>query len=159
MEFMESYKTAYCLKRLDYIRSIFADDAIIIVGNVARPRAAQTAYKDRPVSMEGQNVIRYNRYSKDEYLKNLERCFKRNEFINIRFSSNEVQWLEKYDKEELFAIQIGQEYNSSTYGDKGYLFLLVDMTDHESPQIKIRTWQPNEVAMEKLYNAGNFYRE
>ena len=109
--------------------------------------------------MEGQNVIRYNRYSKDEYLKNLERCFKRNEFINIRFSSNEVQWLEKYDKEELFAIQIGQEYNSSTYGDKGYLFLLVDMTDHESPQIKIRTWQPNEVAMEKLYNAGNFYRE
>ena len=159
MEFMESYKTAYCLKRLDYIRSIFADDAIIIVGNVARPRAAQTAYKDRPVSMEGQNVIRYNRYSKDEYLKNLERCFKRNEFINIRFSSNEVQWLEKYDKEELFAIQIGQEYNSSTYGDKGYLFLLVDMIDHESPQIKIRTWQPNEVAMEKLYNAGNFYRE
>lgn len=159
MEFMESYKTAYCLKRLDYIRSIFADDAIIIIGNVARPRTAQTAYQERPVSLEGQNVIRYNRYSKDEYLKNLERCFKRNEFINIRFSNNEVQWLEKYDKEELFAIQIGQEYNSTTYGDKGYLFLLVDMTDHDSPQIKIRTWQPNEVSMDKLYNAGNFYRE
>jgi hypothetical protein len=160
MEFMESYKTAYCLKRLDYIRSIFADDAIIIIGNVARPRAVQaTTYQERPVSLEGQNVIKYNRYSKDEYLKNLERCFKRNEFINIRFLNNEVQWLEKYDKEELFAIQIGQEYNSTTYGDKGYLFLLVDMTDHDSPQIKIRTWQPNEVAMDKLYNAGNFYRE
>lgn len=159
MEFMESYKTAYCLKRLDYIKSIFADDAIIIIGNVARPRTGQTDYQERPVSLEGQNVIRYNRYTKDEYLKNLERCFKRNEFINIRFLNNEVQWLEKYDKEELFAIQIGQEYNSTTYGDKGYLFLLVDMTDHDSPQIKIRTWQPNEVALEKLYNAGNFYRE
>ena len=159
MEFMESYKTAYCLKRLDYIRSIFADDAIIIVGNVARPRTAQKTFLDRPVTLEGQNVIRYNRYSKDEYLKNLERCFKRNEFINIRFLNNEVQWLEKYDKEELFAIQIGQEYHSATYGDRGYLFLLVDMTDHDSPQIKIRTWQPNEVAMEKLYNAGDFYRE
>ena len=159
MEFMESYKTAYCLKRLDYIRSIFADDAIIIIGNVARPRSKQASNQERPVSLEGQNVIRYNRYSKDEYLRNLERCFKRNEFINIRFSNNEVQWLEKYDKEELFAIQIGQEYNSTTYGDKGYLFLLVDMTDHDSPQIKIRTWQPNEVAMDKLYNAGNFYRE
>ena len=159
MEFMESYKTAYCLKRLDYIRSVFADDAIIIVGNVARPRTSRSAYQDRPVSLEGQNVIRYNRYSKDEYLRNLERCFKRNEFINIRFSNNEVQWLEKFENEELFAIQIGQEYHSTTYSDKGYLFLLVDMTDHESPQIKIRTWQPNEVAMEKLYNAGNFYRE
>ena len=57
--------------------------------------------------------------------------------------NNEVQWLEKYEKEDLFAIQIGQEYNSLTYGDKGYLFLLVDMIDHDSPQIKIRTWQPN----------------
>lgn len=159
MEFMESYKTAYCLKRLDYIKSIFADDAIIIIGNVARPRMVQSNSQERPVSREGQNVIRYNRYTKDEYLRNLERCFKRNEFINIRFLNNEVQWLEKYDKEELFAIQIGQEYNSTTYGDKGYLFLLVDMTDHDSPQIKIRTWQPNEVALEKLYNAGNFYRE
>ena len=159
MEFMESYKTAYCLKRLDYICSIFADDAIIIVGNVARPRIVQASYHERPVSLEGQNVIKYNRYSKDEYLKNLKRCFDKNEFINIRFTNNEVQWLEKYDKEELFAIQIGQEYNSTTYGDKGYLFLLVDMTDHDSPQIKIRTWQPNEVSMDKLYNAGNFYRE
>lgn len=159
MEFMESYKTAYCLKRLDYIRSIFADDAIIIVGNVARPRLMQSGSHERPVSLEGQNVIRYNRYSKDEYLKNLKRCFDKNEFINIRFTNNEVQWLEKYDQEELFAIQIGQEYNSTTYSDKGYLFLLVDMTDHHSPQIKIRTWQPNEVSMDKLYNAGNFYRE
>ena len=157
MEFMESYKTAYCLKRIDYIRDIFADDAVIIIGNVARRQARKA--EDRNVSVGGQEVIRYNRYTKDQYLKNLERCFQRNEFINIRFSHNEVQWLEKYDKEELFAIQIGQEYNSTTYADKGYLFLLVDMTDHDAPQIKIRTWQPNEVAMEKLYNAGDFYNE
>lgn len=159
MEFMESYKTAYCLRRLDYIRDIFADDAVIIIGNVARRRAKQATYQERPITLEGQETIRYNRYTKDEYLRNLKRCFDRNEFINIRFSNNEVQWLEKFEKEELFAIQIGQEYNSTTYGDKGYLFLLVDMTDHKSPQIKIRTWQPNEVSMDKLYNAGDFYNE
>jgi len=160
MEFMESYKTAYCLKRLDYIRNIFADDAVIIVGNVAKRRTPQLEDSNRrSISEEGQGVIYYNRYSKDQYLKNLERCFQRNEFINIRFSNNDIQWLEKYDKEELFAIQIGQEYNSTTYADKGYLFLLVDMTDHDAPQIKIRTWQPHEVAMDKLYNAGDFYNE
>ena len=160
MEFMESYKTAYCLKRLDYIRNIFADDAVIIVGNVAKRRTPQLEDSNRrSISEEGLEVIHYNRYSKDQYLKNLERCFQRNEFINIRFSNNDIQWLEKYDKEELFAIQIGQEYNSTTYADKGYLFLLVDMTDHDAPQIKIRTWQPHEVAMDKLYNAGDFYNE
>lgn len=158
MEFMEDYKTAYCLKRFDYIRDIFADDATIIIGNVARRRSAP-AYQERAVSLNGQEVITYNRYTKDEYLNNLRSCFNRNEFINIRFTNNDIQWLEKYDKEEIFAIQIGQEYNSSTYADKGYLFLLVDMTDHDAPQIKIRTWQPNEVDMKKIYNAGDFYNE
>jgi hypothetical protein len=156
MEFLENYKTAYCLKRIDYIRNIFADDAIIIVGNLAR-HAAKPSANERPISVEGQQVIRYNRYTKEEYLRNLNRCFRRNEFINLRFSNNDVQWIEKYNDEELFAIQIGQEYSSSTYSDRGYLFLLVNMTDHEQPQIKVRTWQPNEVDLEKLYNAGDFY--
>lgn len=158
MEFMENYKTAYCLKRIDYIRDIFADDAVIIIGNVAKRRPGQR-HQEREITLEGREVITTNRYTKDEYLRNLKRCFDRNEFINIRFTHNDVQWLEKFEKEELFAIQIGQEYNSTTYGDKGYLFLLVDMTDHQAPQIKIRTWQPNEVDMKKIYNAGDFYRD
>lgn len=159
MEFMENYKTAYCLQRLDYIRSIFADDAIIIIGNIVKPKAGSAAHQERQISLEGQDVIKYNRYSKDQYLANLAKCFKNNEFINLRFTNNDIQWLEKYEKEKIFAIQIGQEYNSSTYGDKGYLFLLVDMTNRDEPQIKIRTWQPNEVSMDKLYNAGDFYKD
>lgn len=157
MEFMENYKTAYCLQRLDYIKSIFADDAIIIIGNIVKRK--DMTPNERQISLEGQDVIKYNRYSKDEYIRNLAKCFKNNEFINLRFTNNDVQWLEKYEKEKLFAIQIGQEYNSSTYGDKGYLFLLVDMTNRDEPQIKIRTWQPNEVSMDKLYNAGDFYKD
>lgn len=33
------------------------------------------------------------------------------------------------------------------------------MTDHEAPLIKVRTWQPNEVATDKLYNAGDFFND
>ena len=159
MEFLESYKTAYCLKRLDYIRDIFADDAVIIIGNVSKRRGTPTAGQEREVSQNGLDVINYNRYTKDQYLAHLADCFRRKEFINIRFSNNDIQWLEKYADEEIFAIQIGQEYNSSNYADKGYLFLLVNMTNHDEPQIKIRTWQPNEVDMNKIYNAGDFYSE
>ena len=154
LEFMENYKTAYCLKDSVYIRNIFDDNATIIVGRVARRN--QFVDTDRGMSARGKEVIRYNRLTKDQYLKNLRRTFDSNEFINLRFTRNEIQWLEKYDKERLFAIEIGQEYCSSTYGDKGYLFLLVDMTDPEAPLIKIRTWQPNEEDISKLYNAGDF---
>jgi hypothetical protein len=33
------------------------------------------------------------------------------------------------------------------------------MTDVDAPQIKVRTWQPNEVAIDKLYNAGDFFND
>lgn len=158
MEFMENYKTAYCLKRLDYIRDIFDDEAKIIVGNVVRKRTRPVT-EERQVSIEGQETITYNRYTKDQYLNNLKRCFARNEFINLRFSNNEVQWLEKFEKEELFAIQIRQEYTSSTYSDIGYLFLLIDMTNHDEPLIKVRTWQPNEVPLKDRFNAGDFFND
>ena len=159
MEFMENYKTAYCLKRLDYISDIFADDAVIISGNVLKRTDKSANPADDNISEVGREIIQYNRYTKDAYIKRLKETFARNEFINIRFSNNEVQWLEKYKDKKLFAIQIGQEYNSSRYADKGFLFLLVDMTDREAPQIKVRTWQPNQVSMDKLYNAGDFTRE
>lgn len=157
MEFMENYKTAYCLQRYDYIRDIFADDAVIIVGHVAKRKQLPTDVSG--MSLRGQEVITENRYTKDQYLKNLKRCFDRNEFVNIHFTRNEVQYINKFQGKEFFAIRIGQEWNSSTYADKGFLFLLVDMTNHAEPLIKIRTWQPNEVDMDKLYGLGNFFDE
>lgn len=159
MEFMENYKTAYCLKDSDYIKNVFADDAVIIVGKVVKRKAQSNRYDERAISMQGQDVISYNKYDKKTYLNNVCRTFRNNEFINIRFTNNDIQWLEKYDKEEIYGIQIGQEYSSSSYADKGFLFLLVNMTDHDNPQIKVRTWQPNEVDMSKIYNAGYFYNE
>lgn len=160
VSFMENYKTAYSLERLDYIRSIFADDAVIIVGNVARKSANRTPSLDgRAISLGGQSVINYNRYTKDSYLENLARCFNRNDFINLKFTDHQIQWLEKFDKEEIFAINIRQEYCSSSYADDGYLFLLVDMTNREEPLIKVRTWQPNEVSLDRLYNAGDFFSD
>lgn len=36
IRFLEDYQTAYALKRLDYIESIFSDDAWIITGTVLK---------------------------------------------------------------------------------------------------------------------------
>lgn len=158
MEFLESYKTAYCLKRLDYIRDIFSDDAIIIVGNVTRQYTAQKS-GDGKMSIKGKNIITTNRYTKDRYIQNLARCFRNNEFINIRFTQSDIQKLEKNADQEIICVQLAQDYNSSTYADQGYLFLMIDMTDKDNPFIKVRTWQPEPDPKFGYYNAGDFYDE
>ena len=151
MEFMENYKTAYALKRLDYIETIFDDDAVIIVGNVASRMKNSKEFDN--VSSNNQ-IIRHNRYTKNQYLKQLKRCFSSNEFINIRFANNDVIKLGKGG--ETYAIQISQDYYSSTYGDKGYLFLIVDINDPTHPLIRVRTWQPEKDPKFGLYGPGDF---
>lgn len=159
-EFLENYKTAYCLKRLSYIRDIFADDAVIIVGRVTRRYGDNSCIGEYQVSQFGQDIISHNRYTKDQYLENLEKCFNnpRNKYINVKFAENDIQSLNTFNSHKVYGIQIKQLYNSATYGDIGYLFLMVDMTDADKPQIKVRTWQPNQTSMEELFHAGDFYR-
>ena len=152
MTFMENYKTAYALKRTDYIRTIFDDEAVIIVGGVAKRSAPQMT--DRGATFQNDKIIHYNRYTKDQYLKNLARCFSSNEYINIRFENNDVMKLNKGG--ETYAIQISQDYYSSTYGDKGYLLLIIDVNDPENPIIKVRTWQPEKDPNFGVYGPGDF---
>ncbi len=155
MNFLENYKTAYALKRLDYIRSIFDDDAVIITGSVvSRANKNVNIENQSSISQEGNLIIKKNRQTKDEYLANLKRCFERNEFVNIRFSNNDV--IKMGTGGESYAIQIQQDYYSSTYGDKGYLMLMVDINDPAKPLIKLRTWQPEKDPNFGLYGPGDF---
>jgi hypothetical protein len=134
--FLENYKTAFALKRLDYIQSIFDDDAIIIVGHVVKKAARKgdgTQYMDN-------ELVKYTRHDKQSYLASLEKSFKSNQFINIRFTDNDVKKMGV--GADTYGIQIHQDYYSSTYSDTGYLFLMVDLNDIDQPCIKVRTWQP-----------------
>lgn len=138
MNFLENYKTAFALKRLDYLQSVFDDNAVIISGCTVNPGGNRFA--DSNVRYAKNQYVRYTRESKKEYLARMARSFASKEFINIRFSNNVVK---KYGKGmESYAIQIKQDYYSSNYGDSGYLFLYVDMNDPDNPVIKVRTWQP-----------------
>lgn len=135
--FLENYKTAFALKRYDYISSIFDDNAYIIVGHkLQKLNKIQGEHNGFSTSEE----YEYSRKSKEEYLKTLEQCFKSNEYININFSNNDV--MKSALGGDVFGIQIKQDYHSQHYGDQGYLYLFVDLNDKDMPIIKIRTWQP-----------------
>lgn len=154
MNFLENYQTAYALKRLDYISSIFDDDAVIITGTVTHIPAHKVGTDDIQGMVFAHDIIKYNRHTKDTYLRHLKNSFESKEYINLRFASNDVRKLGKGS--ELYAIQISQEYYSSNYGDKGYLFLMVDINDPEKPIIKVRTWQPEQDPNFGIYGPEHF---
>ena len=148
--FLEEYKTAYALKDIDFIRNVFDDNAVIITGRMAsmpKNRVENSSYIDS-------KIVKYNRQTKNEYLRNLEHCFKGNEFINIRFANNDV--IKAGMGGETYGIQIKQDYYSSTYGDTGYLFLMVDVNNPDNPIIKVRTWQPEKDPDFGIYGLSNF---
>ena len=135
-EFLENYTTAYALKRLDYIRSIFDDNAVIITGKVVtRPATGEMGGE-----YLNNKYVQYTRQGKEQYLRNLERCFDSNEYINIRFANNDI--IKAGAGGEVYGIQIKQDYYSTNYGDTGYLFLMVDLNNPKQPVIKVRSWQP-----------------
>jgi hypothetical protein len=148
MCFLENYKTAFTLKRFDYIDKIFADDALIITGLVTKVNTSSDS------RYSNNTIIKYNRQTKDEYLKKLKYSFASNEFINIRFADNTVRRSGKGN--EVYGIQIRQDYFSTNYGDTGYLFLLVDLSDTLKPQIHVRTWQPEKNPDGSIYGVGDF---
>lgn len=135
IHFLETYKTAYALKRLDYINSIFSSDALIITGSVVTQRGKS----DMGVAMK--KHVKYTRQTKEEYMKNLKKCFGSNEFINLHFADNIIR--RSNSNTNIYGIQIKQDYFSSSYGDTGYLFLLIDFSEKASPLIHVRTWQPD----------------
>lgn len=140
IQFMEYYKTAYALKRIDYIESIFAENALIIVGHVFKN-------DDKPMDQLygrlGNERVEYIYHSKQSYIKALRNVFNSNEFVNIQFEENEVSRTNRIE-DKVYGIQIAQHYYSSTYADKGYLFLLIDMNDTMNPKIYVRSWQPEK---------------
>ena len=151
IEFLENYKTAYALKRWDYLNEIFDDNALIIVGRVVhrmkRVPGDGVRYEDMP-------IVRSNRISKQQYMQNLKQCFRSNEFVNIRFSDTNV--MKGRPDVDDYGIQLKQDYYSSSYGDTGYLFLRVDINNPKEPIIRVRTWQPQITRMEDLIDLSSF---
>jgi len=152
VEFLEEFRTAYSLERLDYIRKIFDDNAVIIVGRVARALPADKSDKSS-LSLHGETFTR-TKYTKEEYLERLERCFQSNEYVNARFAENDIVRAGKDLR--LYGIQIRQDWFWSHYGDSGYLFLILDLNDPSAPIIHVRTWQREPDPVHGLFDLSKF---
>ena len=103
--------------------------------------------------------IELHRKTKTEYMSHLRNVFDKQKYIHINFTKTEFTKKMKSsaslrdnnkgesNHDDIFGVQILQEYYSSYYGDTGYLFLLVDLrTEH--PMIHVRAWQPDTLGLQ-----------
>jgi len=148
VNFLEDYQTAYALKRHRYLESIYSDDALIIVGRLVK----KTEIPDRMTLKLTAEEAELKKYDKDTYMKNLRMCFGNNEYIRLRFT--ETDFTKANDRSDVYGVRVRQEYFSSSYGDVGYLFLLVDLRG-SMPLIHVRAWQPDKVDLERLMNMSD----
>ena len=149
VSFLENYKTAYALERYDYLDKIFSEDALIITGSVVNKA---TTSIDDPTPKLNEREVKYRKQTKQEYLERLKTVFDSNEFINIKFAQNEMKKL----KDELYFIQIKQDYYSENYGDSGWLTLRVDVNDPQNPIIYVRVWEENYNPNSPYSKVGSF---
>lgn len=148
ISFLEDYQTAYALKRLDYLNQVFSDDALIIVGHVLINKK-----KTDNIRLKDQRLVELTVRTKSEYIQGLARAFKSREYINLRFT--ETNFMQSGTGENIYGVQIKQEYFSNTYSDVGFLFLMVDLKN-DVPCIHVRTWQPDKTDIKDLITLGSF---
>lgn len=139
INFLEDYRTAYCLMNIDYIDNVFADDAYIIVGRVLK-RSNRKFSDSANYKFDSQEEVEYSHQTKDEYIYNLRKSFKSKEFVNIRFEDCNVA-KGSDAKEGIYAVQVKQMYYSNNYADEGILTLAIDMREDIHPLVRVRVWQ------------------
>ena len=134
---MEYYKTAYCLKDIEFVQNVFTENALIIVDHVLK--------KDKPIENMYEKLgdrIEYIRLNKQEYIERLKNVFRSNEYVNIHFEDSIVKKVN--GDEKIYGIQIAQDYYSTNYADKGYLFLKITLDNENEPIIDVLSWQPEK---------------
>lgn len=133
LNYCEHFRTAYTTKDIDFLRQVFSDKALIIVGNVVKPIANDG-------KCQAENRVTFAIHSKRDYLNRLAKVFAANQKIDVRFSGFRIMRHPTMDG--IYGVTLRQQYKSDRYSDDGYLFLLWDFRDKSMPLIHVRTWQP-----------------
>ena len=136
LNYCEHFRTAYTTKDIDFLRQVFSEKALIIVGNVVKAKAGSEG-KFMPASR-----VEYNIRTKKEYISRLSKAFAANKNISVKFSDFRIMRHPTMDG--IYGVVLRQQYKSDRYADDGYLFLLWDFRNESMPLIHVRTWQPAE---------------
>ena len=142
LEFVENFRTAYNRKDIKYLDQVFSKDALIITGKVLTAKG------------DGYPLIEKKVQNKVQYMENLKRAFATNSYINIKFA--EIEVTQPYEKDYVYCVRLVQDWHSSNYSDKGWIFLIIDFRNENEPQIWVRAWDPIDTPKKNVTYEGDF---
>jgi len=134
LDYVERLRESYSLKDINFIEQVFSDHALIITGKVIKETSS-----DNNQYLPQEKVI-YNLRNKQQFLTKLRQVFAANKRIKLFFSDFKINRHPTIPT--VYGVSLRQTYTSDIYSDDGYLFLLWDFQQADSPQIHVRTWQP-----------------
>ena len=132
LSYCEHLRTSYTTRDIDFLRQVFSDNALIIVGHTVRTSDAATP--------RGTPKVTYSIRSKHEYLERLAKIFDKDKEIDLQFSDFHIMRHPTMDG--IYGVTLRQRYVCGGYSDDGWLFLLWDFRNPSMPLIHVRTWQP-----------------
>ena len=140
LNYCEHFRMAYTTKDIDFLRQVFSEEALIIVGNVVKtaPQGGSGMVADKRVE--------YYLRTKKDYLDRLSRAFAANKKIDVEFSNFRI--MRHPSVNGIYGVSLRQRYRSDRYSDDGWLFLLWDFRNASMPLIHVRTWQPSAAVEE-----------
>lgn len=139
LDYVEHFRTSYNQKDLKFLKQVFSDDAIIITGTVIKVRKSEVVPSGKKV--------KYTVQTKQEYLNNLAKAFKSNSYIKVSFDN--VVIVEHPTIKGIYGVTVHQKWNTARYSDEGYVFMVWDFRNPDTPQIHVRTWQPDYIDKER----------
>lgn len=134
LDWVEQFRTAYNQRNIEFLDNVFSEHALIITGHVTKP--------DTTDGIRLPEKIKYNKQTKEQYLKRLKAIFDTRKYIRVNFDSIEVNRHPVADG--VYGVTLLQSYTTDNYHDDGYLFLLWDFRKENKPTIHVRTWQPDK---------------
>ncbi|MBR1513373.1 MAG: hypothetical protein IJ622_03675 [Bacteroidales bacterium] len=169
--FVDNFFTAYNLGLggLDLIDKMYSEDALIITGKVVNYKTSRNTEFSR--TLTNNQCIEYSIQNKRQYMEKLRGIFARNSYINIRFDGVEV--VQSEANSNIYGVRLNQYWHvaptakSKGYSDEGKLFLIIDFSNEEQPEVWVRTWQPYQDANgnpiqyteEEFFTIGDFQIE
>lgn len=126
LRWMESLATAYHEKDMNWFNSFLSDDVLVVTGS-------------RTYTSRGE-TFKYTEYDKKGYIEKLQKCFRVNPRIDVKFTDMTVMGHALDEKGRYYAVECLQSWDSTHYSDEGRLFVVWDFGHADGPQILFRGW-------------------
>jgi hypothetical protein len=160
VDFVENFRTAYNLQDINYIDTLFNDDALIITGKKLTVRtgdglyATKTTYTNQN-KQQYINKLRNAIMAKDSRGNNVNKLTVDFDRITLIKSENEKDT----GRDKVYLVRLWQKWDSKgriNYSDEGWLTLVIDFNESD-PTIWVRAWEDGNFKENELYNLGCFY--